>query len=421
MKFFWIFRFFLPLQRSIFYPDIMIIMKRFFMTCVALAAFMLASSTQSLQDTIRIPLEKLNMPVNYCNAYWMNGKEELVRDTDDPTRVLKVNTDLKSDLPLSIDFSDPASVIYRFSDVYSEITVPVDSMKIYRKRKCGEAEGVTPEWNIGNYRKGNIDYSVWVIPDGNATFTSDSLKFLNDFLVKALIGNVYKGEIDTPDGPFRLTIHNPVENPNYAGNSDMPYPAVIPEGKYEDFSSYVPAISFGIKTVKERVPGSLVRLGQEDYYLIDSVTPDFKEIILSRSDSRPESVKINDDALAELKPYIDEASAMGKLLLVDFWGTWCNPCIAAMPKLKEIEEEFEDKLMVLSVINDHPKNFDRGKEILDKNGLAGKRLFREGEPLVSLLEVSAFPSYILLDKDGSLIMKGSSAQALDWVENCLER
>lgn len=400
-------------------------MKRFFTACVVLAAFAIASSAhslaRSLQDTIRMPLKKLDMPVNYCVTYWMSGKKDLVRDSSDTARVVKVNMNLKSDLPLSIDFSDPEHVTYRFTEGYSEITVPVDSMKMYRKIKRGEAEGKAPEWNIGNYRKGDIDFSVWVVPDGNATFTIDSLKFLNDFLVKALIGNVYKGEIDTPSGPFSLTVYNPLDNPNNVGNVDMPYPAIIPEGKYEDFSSYVPAVTFGIETVKEREPGSFVRLGQEDFYFIDSITPDFKEIILSRSNDRPKGIKISDEAMAELKPYIDEASAMGKLLLVDFWGTWCNPCIAAMPKLKEIEDKYEDKLMVLSVINDHPKNFERGKGILDNNGLTGKRLFREGEPLVSLLNVSAFPSYILLDKDGALIMKGSSANALDWVENYFDR
>ena len=59
----------------------------------------------------------------------------------------------------------------------------------------------------------------------------------------------------------------------------------------------------------------------------------------------------------------------------------------AMPKLKEMEEKYADRLMVLSVINDNPSNFERGKEILDKHGLTGQRLMREREPLVNLLNV----------------------------------
>lgn len=42
---------------------------------------------------------------------------------------------------------------------------------------------------------------------------------------------------------------------------------------------------------------------------------------------------------------------------------------------------------------------------------------REREPLVKLLNVESFPTYILLDKDGSILMHGSSAKALDWLEN----
>ncbi len=387
--------------------------RRLFIVVVALAAVGISASAQGLQDTIRIPLEKLDIPGKYCISNWMSGKMELIRDSSDPDRVVRVNTRLRKDLPLSIDFSDEKKVTYSFGNGYSEITVPVDSMQIYRKRKRGEAEGVAPEWNIGNYSKGDIDFSIWVMPDVNVMLTADSIKFLNDFLVNALITNVYKGEIDTPEGPFSLKVYHTIDKDMY------PSPTILPEGKYEDYSDYVPEVAYGIERVQERGRGSLVRLGEHDYYLLDSITPDFKEVILSRYDKQPAKVKTSDKALAELKPYLEEATAQGKLLLVDFWGTWCRPCIAAMPQLKELEEKYGDRLMVLSVIDDMPDNFERGKEILDKQGLSGKRLFREKEPLVRDLKVDAFPTYILLDKDGSIIIKGSSAKALGWVENYL--
>lgn len=358
---------------------------------------------------------KLNEQPRYCTSYWMSGKKQFVYDPVDSTRITAVHTNLFGKIPLTLDFSTPDSITYRFPAEYSDVTVPVDSMKVYLRRSRGKDDGPVPEWKIGTYRKDNTDFSVWIVPDGNISMPEGPTKFLDDFLIQALIGNKYKGTVDTPDGRFSLTVYNPDENPGI----EQPYPAILPEGKYEDFSSYVPQITYGMVTKRERELRSTVKLGANDTYLIDSITPGFEEVILTRSNKRPDVVRISEEAMTELKPYLDAAASQGKFLLVDFWGTWCRPCIMAMPKLKEIEEKFADRLTVLSVINDKPDNFEKGKEILDKNGLTGDRIFRENEPLVGLLNVQAFPTYILLDKDGSIIMQGSSARALDWLDRQL--
>lgn len=371
--------------------------------------------SQSLPDTVRVSLVKLNEPLSYCEAYWMTSMPQLVQDPTDSTRIIAVHTNLFDKIPLTIDFSNPDSVTYRFPTGYSDITVSVDSMKIYRQRNIGQTEGSVPNWKIGTYRNDNINFDVWACPDGNIGMPDGPTKFLDDFVIKVLIGNKHTGTVSTPAGPFSLTVHHPSENPG----TELPYPAIIPEGKYEDFSNYIPQITNGVITTREREPGSMVKLGANDFYLIDSITPGFDEVILTKCNYKPKGAAISEDAMAELKPFLDAAASQGKLLLVDFWGTWCRPCLMAMPKLKAMEEKFADRIAVLSVIVDDPQNFERGKEILDKNGLTGRRLFREDEPLADLLSVTAFPMYILLDKDGSIIMKGSSAQALDWLERQL--
>ena len=44
-----------------------------------------------------------------------------------------------------------------------------------------------------------------------------------------------------------------------------------------------------------------------------------------------------------------------KLLIIDFWATWCMPCIASFPKLDSLQKEFEQELMILSVTSEEKK------------------------------------------------------------------
>jgi thiol-disulfide isomerase/thioredoxin len=93
----------------------------------------------------------------------------------------------------------------------------------------------------------------------------------------------------------------------------------------------------------------------------------------------------------------------GKVVLLDFWATWCEPCREALPHLRETAKKFEGQpLVVLSVSLDADEG--KWKEFIAKNGMSWLN-YRDGGftgPVSRLFEVNAIPHTFTIDADGVL-------------------
>ena len=89
----------------------------------------------------------------------------------------------------------------------------------------------------------------------------------------------------------------------------------------------------------------------------------------------------------------DELLADGKLVIVDFWATWCGPCRMLSPLLDEVEEEMADKITVVKV------NIDDADEIAMRYRIMSipTLLFFKGGELVDK-SVGAMPKNVLVDR-----------------------
>lgn len=97
----------------------------------------------------------------------------------------------------------------------------------------------------------------------------------------------------------------------------------------------------------------------------------------------------------------------GKYVYIDTWATWCAPCRAQIPALKEIEKEFHDKnIEFVSVSIDKPK--DRGKwlKMVTDQQLGGVQLMADKDwdsDWVKALGIKSIPRFILVSPDGTLL------------------
>jgi len=93
----------------------------------------------------------------------------------------------------------------------------------------------------------------------------------------------------------------------------------------------------------------------------------------------------------------------GKVVLLDFWATWCGPCREALPHMHAIAKNFKDQpLVVLSISLD--SNEQTWKDFIAKNEMTWMH-YRDGRftgPIAKMFAVEAIPQTFTIDADGVL-------------------
>lgn len=107
-------------------------------------------------------------------------------------------------------------------------------------------------------------------------------------------------------------------------------------------------------------------------------------------------------------------SYRGKVVLVDYWATWCGPCIAELPNVIKLHEAYKDKGFAVVGIS-----IDRDVEALErfvaKRKLPWPTIFERDvkhQPMADYYGVMAIPLPILVDKEGRVISMNARGQEL---------
>lgn len=91
----------------------------------------------------------------------------------------------------------------------------------------------------------------------------------------------------------------------------------------------------------------------------------------------------------------------GKVVLVDFWASWCGPCKEALPAYDALYKKYgKNGFVVLGVnVDDEAK---AGQEFLKEHKVSFSQVFDDGKKLVSAIGVETMPSSFLIDKKGKV-------------------
>jgi thiol-disulfide isomerase/thioredoxin len=100
-------------------------------------------------------------------------------------------------------------------------------------------------------------------------------------------------------------------------------------------------------------------------------------------------------------------SLKGKFVYIDVWATWCGPCIAEIPALKEVEKEYQGKnIEFVSISIDERKDFEKWKKMVADKELKGIQLFADNaweSDFVKKYAIDGIPRFILIDTEGKIV------------------
>ncbi len=99
------------------------------------------------------------------------------------------------------------------------------------------------------------------------------------------------------------------------------------------------------------------------------------------------------------------ASLKGKVVLMDFWATWCGPCIAAMPSIQKIHEHFAGKPVAILGVNTWERKAGAGPAFMEKKKFTYPCLLA-GDELATKYGISGIPTLIVFDGAGKILHTG---------------
>ena len=96
----------------------------------------------------------------------------------------------------------------------------------------------------------------------------------------------------------------------------------------------------------------------------------------------------------------------GKVVLVNFWATWCPPCRKEMPDLNTLYLRFKDQGFVILAISD--EEADKVKPFIAERSISYPVMLDPGRKVNELFQVQGIPKSFVYDRDGKLV-----AQSID--------
>lgn len=110
------------------------------------------------------------------------------------------------------------------------------------------------------------------------------------------------------------------------------------------------------------------------------------------------------------------ADYRGKVVLVDFWATWCPPCRKGIPDLIELQKQYGDKFVVIGITLDREKTLKDVVPFVESYKINYPVVYGTDEVVNHFGGVEAIPTAFMLDQNGKVVNKHVGLQPKSVIE-----
>ena len=90
-----------------------------------------------------------------------------------------------------------------------------------------------------------------------------------------------------------------------------------------------------------------------------------------------------------------------QVVVLDFWATWCGPCILAMPLMQKLADDFADQpVSIIGINSDHPQATKRVRQFLKSKNLTFRQYMDTDGSVSNAYQVMGIPHTVLIDRKG---------------------
>jgi thiol-disulfide isomerase/thioredoxin len=169
---------------------------------------------------------------------------------------------------------------------------------------------------------------------------------------------------------------------------------------YMKFTSTVETIKWANLEVAKNVADHFIANAETLVYKEIAQSALAKRMLLAPGEPAPEftltGIDGNTYSLSDFK---------GQLVYIDFWATWCGPCLRQIPSLIKLKETYHGKpITFLAISLDDDK--DAWVKMVNEDGLKGIQLHADkawSSDVAQKYQISGIPTFVLIDGEGKLI------------------
>lgn len=103
----------------------------------------------------------------------------------------------------------------------------------------------------------------------------------------------------------------------------------------------------------------------------------------------------------------------GKVVLLDFWGTWCGPCVESVPSLRDLNKRYaKEPFVIVGISSDN--NEEEWRSFVEKNKMVWPQYLDRDDKIQQAFRVRGFPTYVLIDHEGIVRFRTTGAS---WMQS----